>query len=153
MKTSKKKRIACLTFCTFCAFYAFYAHRLFSFCPFWALLCVWNLFVKEYKTSRVPSFILLLRVHLIFFYNPFQSLQSFSIVSIFFIDHNLFQWYNLFQWSISFSITTIFFSDRNLFQWSQSFSIITIFFNHHNLFQSPQSFSVTTIFFNFFYNL
>ena len=48
IKTSKRKKIACLTFCTFCAFYAFYAHkkhlrggsRLFLFCAFCAFLCV-----------------------------------------------------------------------------------------------------------------
>ena len=27
IKTSKRKKIACLTFCAFCAFYAFYAHK------------------------------------------------------------------------------------------------------------------------------
>ena len=43
IKTSKKKKIACLTFCTLCAFYAFYARkkrlsesRLFAFCTFCA---------------------------------------------------------------------------------------------------------------------
>ena len=61
IKTSKKKKIDCLTFCAICAFYAFYAHRLFSFSAFCAFLCVWNLFVKENKTTLVPSFILLLQ--------------------------------------------------------------------------------------------
>ena len=39
----------------------------------------------------------------------------------------------------SFSIITIFFNHYNLFQLSQSFSIIIIFFNYHNLFQSLYS--------------
>ena len=70
---------------------------------------------------------------------------------------------NLFQLSQSFSIITVFFNHHNLFQLSQSFqssqsfSVITIFFNHHNLFQSSQSFSVVTIFLNYhsllYYNL
>ena len=53
-KTSKKKEIACLTFCAFCAFYAFYAHKkclsesgLFGFCAFCAFrMCEIFLFKK-----------------------------------------------------------------------------------------------------------
>ena len=43
IKTSKWRKIACLTFCAFCAFYAFYARKkrlsescLFTFCAFCA---------------------------------------------------------------------------------------------------------------------
>ena len=87
IKTSKKK-IACLRFVLFVlfyAFYAFYAHRLFlfcAFCAFYAFLCVWNLFVKENKTTLIPSFILLIRVHPITNTNVFY--KSFSIITIFF---------------------------------------------------------------------
>ena len=119
IKTSKKKKkIACLTFCAFCAFYAF--------------LCVSDLFVKENKTTLIPSFIVLQRVHPITSTNFF--LQSFSIITIFF-NHR-----NIFQSSQSFSIITIF------FQSSQYFSIITIFLNYYNIYQLSQHFSVTNIF-------
>ena len=51
-----------------------------------------------------------------------------------------------FQSLQSFSTMTIFFNYHNFFQLSQSFSIITIFFNHYNFFQSLYFFfSVITI--------
>ena len=82
IKTSQRKKIACLTFSTFCAFYAFYGFyerkkrlsesRLFTFCAFCAFLCFlcflcfFVLFVrvksfrkKKKQTALIPSFILL----------------------------------------------------------------------------------------------
>ena len=59
-------------------------------------------------------------------YNLFQSLQSFSIITIFFDYHSLLALLLNFQSIQSFSIITIFFSHYNLFQLLQSFSIVTI---------------------------
>ena len=75
IKTSKRKKIACLTFC---AFYAFYAHKihlrggksLVCILCFLCFLCVWNLLVKKNKTKQktkrfkvalVPSSTILMR--------------------------------------------------------------------------------------------
>ena len=85
-------------------------------------LCMLNLFVKKikrFKTALITSFTLLLNSsyykHEIFNLNFFQLSQSFSIITIFFNYHNLFE------------------SLYNLFELSQTFSIIKIFFNYHNL--------------------
>ena len=76
IKTSKRKKIACLTFFAFCAFYAFYAfypHKkhlrggkslVYVLC-FLCFLCVWNPLVKKkiikrFKTALIPSFTILL---------------------------------------------------------------------------------------------
>ena len=66
IKTSKRKKIACLTFCAFFAFYAFYAHKkhirggkllvcvlcflcFLCFSCFSCFLCMWDLLVKKNK--------------------------------------------------------------------------------------------------------
>ena len=59
--------------------------------------------------------------------------QCFSIISVFFNCHSVF------QPSQYFSIVTMFFNHYSTFQLSQFFSVVTIFFNHHNIFQSSQS--------------
>ena len=77
MKTSKKKKVVCLTFCAFCVFYAFYAFNAhkkhlrggaaqsrFELLCFLCFLCVWNLLVKKklkrFKIPLIPSFTILL---------------------------------------------------------------------------------------------
>ena len=67
---------------------------------FWCFWCMQNLFVKKniyrgFKTALITSLILLLNLSYYkhgFFnnYNLFQSLQSFSIITIFFNHYNLF---------------------------------------------------------------
>ena len=81
-----------------------------------------------------------------FNHNLFQLSQSFSITTVFFNHHNIFQSSTIFF--SHHTVITIFLNNHNLFQSSQSFSIITIFFNYHHLFQLSPSFSTITIFFN-----
>ena len=61
IKTFKKKKIACLTFCVFyvfCVFYAFYTHLskscLFLFCSFLRFLCLFVL-ISGYLYFLCPS--------------------------------------------------------------------------------------------------
>ena len=99
---------------------------LFAFCSFaWVSLCLLVLLVllvraksfhkknKGIKTALITSFILLLK---------FILLQAWTFLSQ------------------SFSMITVFFNYHNLFQLSQSFSITIIFFNYHDLFQLSRTF-------------
>ena len=89
--------------------------HLFAFCAFARMsLCLFVLFVllvllvllvcvksfrkknKEFKTALITSFILLLNFN---YHNPFQSLKSFSIITIFFNYHGRF-YHNLFYYCL-----------------------------------------------------
>ena len=72
MKISKRKKIACLTFCAFYAFFVYKQHLrggkslvcILCFLFFLCFLCVGNLLAKErmerFKSALIPSFTILL---------------------------------------------------------------------------------------------
>ena len=114
-KSTKTPITESVTFCPLdvfkCIFYFIFACsvlyfwlvaflRFLCFLYFLCFWCVQNLFVKKknkkFKISLITSFILLLNLsyykHEFFnHYNLFQSLKSFSIITIFFNYHDLFQ--------------------------------------------------------------